>query len=319
MMTEISVLLATYNGEKVLPRTLEGYALQEDVRFEWKLVVVDNGSTDQTREVIERFQRRLKIDCLFEATAGKNCALNAGLQAIDGEAVIISDDDAIPQPDFLASWRRALSRHPSYDIFGGSVEPLFDVDPPEWMPRGRVKFAELFAARDLPEGPVEPGGIYGPNMAVRRSVFTEGLKFSESIGPDSTDINYPMGSETEFCIRAYLHGHKTWFAPEPRISHIVRSHQLEPRYCSQRAYRNGRGQAQMLWKNGIPVRRLGYSKAAIAAANTYQALRQSVRWYRTVTAVRPESRLDALWKYHENRGFRDEYTKRMKAFQSSQK
>ncbi len=187
------------------------------------------------------------------------------------------------------------------------------------MSRGRVKFAELFAARDLPEGPVEPGAVFGPNMAVRRSVFTEGLKFSESIGPDGTDINYPMGSETDFCARAHLHGHKTWFAPEPRVLHIVRLHQLEPGFCCQRAYRNGRGRAKMLWNNGIPVRRLGYSKAAIAAGNTYQALRQSVRWYRTVTAVRPESRLDALWKYHWHRGFHDEYTKRMKAFRISQK
>ena len=315
-MTEITVLLATHNGEKVLPRTLEGYTLQRDVPFRWKLVIVDNASTDQTRDIIKYFQSRLKIEPIFERIAGKNRALNAGLEALEGEAIIISDDDAIPQPNFLVAWQRAFSRQPTYDIFGGLVEPLFDVEPPEWMSRGRIKYEELFAARNLPEGPVVPGEIFGPNMAVRRSVFAKGLKFAESIGPDGTDINYPMGSETEFCVRAYAHGHKTWFAREPRVWHIVRPYQLEPGFCSRRAYRHGRGRANMLWNSGAPARRLGYSMAAIAAGNAYQNLRQCLRWCRTLTPL-PADRLDALWNYHWNRGFRDEYTKRMRAFLTS--
>lgn len=317
-MTEITVLLATYNGEKVLPRTLEGYVLQRNADFHWKLVVVDNGSTDRTPAIIKDFQTNLKIESIFEPIPGKNRALNAGLTALDGEIIIISDDDAIPQSDFLATWQRVFSQQPSYDIFGGSIEPLFDVDPPGWMSRKRTKFEELFSARSLPDGPVEPGEIFGPNMAVRRSVFRQGLKFSESIGPDGKDANYPMGSETEFCIRAHSYGHKTWFAREPRVWHIIRPHQLESGFCSQRAYRNGRGCAQMLWDKGTPARRLGYSKAAIAAGNAYQASRQCVLWCRTLTLV-PEKRLDALWNYHWNRGFREEYAKRMRASLSNRK
>lgn len=316
-MTEITVLLATRNGERVLPRTLEGYILQRDVPFEWKLVVVDNGSTDQTSEVIKRFRNRLNIEPLFEPIAGKNRALNAGLQAIDSDVVIISDDDAIPQPDFLVAWQRAFSNQPSYDIFGGSIEPLFDIEPPEWMSRSRIRFAELFTARDLPEGPVGPYSIFGPNMAVRRSVFVQGLKFAEWIGPDGTDANYPMGSETEFCARASQHGHKTWFAREPLVWHIVRSHQLRPSYWYQRAYRLGRGQARMYWSNGTPISQFGYSKAALTAGNAYQICRQYLLWCRTLTLI-PDARLDAMWNYHWNRGFHDEHVKRRKIFLSSQ-
>jgi len=317
-MTEITVLLATHNGEKVLPRTLEGYTLQEDIGFEWKLVIVDNGSTDKTWDIIKHFQSRLKIEPLFEQVPGKNRALNMGLRAIEGEVIVISDDDAIPEPNFLFAWQSVFCAQPSYDIFGGSIEPLFDVDPPEWMSRGRVKFEELFAARSLPDGPVDPREIFGGNMAVRHSVFAQGLKFSESIGPDGTHANYAMGSETEFCIRASSCGHKIWFARQPRVSHIVRSHQLEPSYWCRRAYRTGRGKAQMLWSKRIPVPRLGYSKAALASGSAYQTFRQCVRWARTLTPM-PEGQLVALWNYHWNRGFRDEYTERMTAFLSSRK
>jgi glycosyltransferase involved in cell wall biosynthesis len=315
-MIDVTVLLATRNGEWVLPRTLEGYTSQIEVPFEWKLVIVDNGSTDKTRDIIRYFQSRLKIELLVEVTAGKNRALNAGLQAIEGELIIVSDDDAIPEPNFLLAWHSAFSRQPSYDIFGGSIEPIFDVNPPEWMSRGRVKFEELFVARDLPEGPVAPGEIFGPNMAVRRTVFAKGVKFFETIGPDGTDPDYPMGSETEFCARAYSLGYRTWFARQPRVRHIVRSYQLEPKFCCQRAYRHGRGSAQMLWSKGRPARRLGYSKPAIAAGTAYQDFRQLILWTRTLTSV-PEKKLDALWNYHWNRGFRDEYMTRMMAFRNA--
>lgn len=57
----------------------------------------------------------------------------------------------------------------------------------------------MFAKRDLPEGPVEAGAIYGVNMAVRRCVFEAGFRFDEIVGPNALDPNYPMGGETEFC------------------------------------------------------------------------------------------------------------------------
>jgi glycosyltransferase involved in cell wall biosynthesis len=313
LMTDVTVLIATHNGESVLPRTLEGYARQSDIRFTWNMVLVDNGSTDRTFGIIKSFQDRLKIEMIFEPIAGKNHALNAGLRAADGEVVIISDDDAIPEPDFLIAWREVFIQQLSFDVFGGTIEPLFDIDPPEWMSRGRTKFEELFSARTLPDGPIEPGEIFGPNMAVRRSVFDQGLRFSGMIGPDQTDQNYPMGSETEFCVRAYARGHKAWFARRPRVWHIVRPYQLKFEYCSRRAYRHGRGRANMHWSSGPPARRFGYSAAAIAAGNAYQNLRQYLRWCRTLTP-QPAGRLNSLWDYHWNRGFRDEYARQLKAY-----
>lgn len=316
-MAEITVLLATRNGEKVLPRTLEGYTLQKDVPFQWKLVVVDNGSTDQTSDIIKHYQSRLKIESVFESVAGKNRALNAGLQAIDGEIIIVSDDDGIPHPDFLVAWRRVFSRQPSYEIFGGLIEPLFDVEPPEWMSRRTPKFDDVFAGRDLPEGPVEAAEIFGPNMAVRRSVFAQGLRFDESIGPNRTDPNYPMGSETEFCVRACSYGHKAWFSREPLVWHIIRPQQFELNYWSQRAYRLGRGEAQLLWSKGTPEMRFGYSTAALTISGLYQTFRRCVFWCRTLTPV-PERRYNATWNYHLHRGFGDEFKRRMKNYRALQ-
>jgi hypothetical protein len=150
-------------------------------------------------------------------------------------------------------------------------------------------------------------------MAIRRTVFAQGLKFAEWIGPDGSNANYNMGSETEFCNRAYSLGHKTWFAREPMVWHIVRSHQLEPRFWSQRAYRNGRGRARMAWNSGAIVPRFVHSPVMLAAGIAYNTFRQWALWCRTLTPV-PQDRLDAIWNYYSARGFRDEYLEQRRHF-----
>ena len=103
--TELTVLMACRNGERVLPRTLEGYRRLEAPPVGWKLLIVDNGSSDATSEIIDSFTRDLPIEILREPVPGKNKALNSGIPAIEGRLAVLTDDDAIPHPAFLAAWR----------------------------------------------------------------------------------------------------------------------------------------------------------------------------------------------------------------------
>ncbi len=311
-MVEITVLFASFNGEYVLPRTLEGYVAQSSVPFSWKLVIVDNASTDGTAGILEQFASRLPLQRLHEAQPGKNRALNRGLVESTGEAVIISDDDSIPAPTFLTEWRAAISRHLEYDLFGGAVEPQFEVSPPLWMARSRPQFGPLFGERDLPDGPIDPTDIFGPNMAVRRRVFQSGLSFDETIGPNALDPNYPMGSETEFVRRAARQGHKAWFAAAPKVEHIVRPSQLTPEFWKRRAYRHGRGVAQQQWETGLLSRnhpkiwsRRLIREARFQLKELLQGLGIASPW--------PLHRFNAMWEYHWTRGFHDEYRRRATA------
>jgi glycosyltransferase involved in cell wall biosynthesis len=308
-MIELTVLLATRNGANVLPRTLDGYVRQAEVDFSWKLIVVDNGSTDETPDVIKQFQAKLRLDALVDPVPGKNRALNMGLKTIEGNTVVLSDDDAIPHPGFLTAWRNALQMKPECDVFGGSIIPLFDLPPPEWMARTEIKFVELFASRqDLPEGPIDPHEIFGPNMAVRRTVIANGIRFNERIGPNGADPNYAIGSEHDFCLNATRRGHKTWFTPEPTVWHIVRAHQLTFEYWRKRAYRLGRGVAQRQWEMGVlgQHQRSPVVSAAITAwRKSYRALLRA----RMITPV-PLKRFKAAWEYHFYCGYHDEYVRR---------
>src|SRR5690349_24382422 len=128
----LTVLFATHNGASTLPQVLASYCQLTPPPGGWKLVVVDNGSTDDTREILESFRERLPIVCASEEAAGKNAALNTGLRLIDGDLVVLTDDDVFPRAEWLIALREAADNCPDYAIFGGRVLPRWESAPPAW-------------------------------------------------------------------------------------------------------------------------------------------------------------------------------------------
>jgi GT2 family glycosyltransferase len=300
---QLTVLLATRNGEHVLPRVLAGYRDAHPPPVGWKIVVVDNGSTDATAQVLNSFRRTLPLRVFGEPIAGKSRALNTGLQAIEGRLVILSDDDTIPGPSFLTAWAAFLEREQDFELLGGTIEPLFDGRAPQWLVESRLRFAMMFGERNLAEGPTHPDEIFGGNWAVRTSVFERGYRFDETLGPNSTDSDYPMGQETEFCRRVARAGARCWFARGPQVQHIVKPELVTTAGWAKRAYRLGRGRARLMWTIGDIGPKL--------APTWWQTLRAHARIglqrLRTLSP-HPQQRFDNVTEYHLARGFRDECT-----------
>jgi len=287
---QLTVLLATRNRAQILARVLNGYRCLVAPSARWKLVVVDNGSADETQKVLSAVKSSLPLEMHTEPRAGKNRALNKGLEALEGRLAIITDDDAIPDPMFLASWTKYFESKPECGLFGGSIRPLFEGPPPEWLVSNPHWSAMMFAARDLPEGPVEPDAIYGPNMAVRTSVFRAGFRFDETVGPNALDPLYPTGGETEFCWRVARSGFKCWFASEPLVSHIVQAGHLTLDAMARRAYRSGRARALYASRMGQTV-----------APPKFRLRQRLALW-----SPSAKSRFESRCAYHLWRGFRDE-------------
>jgi glucosyl-dolichyl phosphate glucuronosyltransferase len=300
---DLTVLFATRNGEDVLPRTLEAYCRVQQPQQSWKMVIVDNGSEDSTREILTSFKKRLPLETFQQPVAGKSRALNLGLSALEGRLVIITDDDAIPDPSFLTAWSSYLDRVQDYELFGGSIEPLFEVPPPKWILRNKVQFDMLFAERNLPEGPIGPDEIYGPNMAFRGSLFQAGLRFNENIGPND-DPYYPMGEEAHFCYTAVRNGAKAWFAKEPRVQHIIRASQRGRSFWAKRSYRHGRGVAKL-------VREVGLATPPDASRPFVMDQVLRLRYWLQMFSPFPFQRFSGVCEYHWMRGFRDEWAGRL--------
>ena len=241
----LTVLVATRNGEHTLPRALTAYCQLVPPAGGWKLIIVDNGSIDRTKQIIQSFVSRLPLTYLFEASAGKNAALNAGLNQVEGDLVVFTDDDTLPRPDWLVEIRRAADAHPSFSIFGGTVIPCWDIPPESWV-TSWVQMGPVFTLTDSTwkEGPIEAVSVFGTNMAIRTALFQAGHRFDVRIGPRAGQ--YPMGSETELTLRLERAGAKAWYCKEATVEHIIRDFQVKRSWILRRGIRYGRGRYRLL-------------------------------------------------------------------------
>jgi len=235
----LSVLLATRNRASILQQILDAFCRLQKPASGWKLVVIDNGSTDQTSAVLSSFTSRLPLRALSEPTGGKNSALNTGLAFVEGDLAVFTDDDAFPHPDWLLELRKAAEAQPTYSMFGGAIVPRWASPPPLWVQW--VEPGPVYTLTDplMKEGPIPPFLVYGPNMAIRTALFQSGARFDPSVGPRSS--SYPMGSETELTLRLSREGHKAWYVPKAVVEHLIRDEQLCQSWVLKRAIRYGRG------------------------------------------------------------------------------
>jgi glycosyltransferase involved in cell wall biosynthesis len=245
----LTVLLATRNRATILREILEAFCRLQPPSSGWKLVIVDNGSTDQTPAVLASFADRLPLHAVCESTGGKNSALNTGLGFVEGDLTVFTDDDAFPHTDWLVELRSAADAQLAYSMFGGAVVPRWELPPPlwvQWLDQGVVY---TLTDPSMKEGPMPPFLVFGPNMAIRTAVFQSGLRFDPSIGPRSS--TYPMGSETELTVRLDRQGYKSWYVPSAVVEHFIRDYQMHKSWILKRAIRFGRGDFR-LWHTVKP-------------------------------------------------------------------
>jgi len=238
----LSVVFATHNRAAGLPRVLEAFAALSSPPGGWKLLIVDNGSTDDTRAVLAGYAARLPLTVLDCPRPGKNRALNTAIPYLEGDLCVWTDDDVLPDREWLVRLRQAADLHPHATMFGGTVLPEWPEAVPPWLTERAVPFSVLYAKNEHTTGYCGFQHIFGPNMAVRRLVFAAGIRFAEDIGPDATNPLYAMGSETELLRRLQARGHRGWFEAAARVRHIVRPEQMQEDWILARAYRYGAGE-----------------------------------------------------------------------------
>lgn len=238
----LTVVMATCNGAHTLPKVLSAYCQLQSPPSGWSLIIVDDGSVDDSGSIIANFIHRLPLTHLTKKRGGKNAALNFALEEIlvdrVTDLVVLTDDDATPETDWLIRLAQCAADNPEFSVFGGRIIPDWGVEPAEWVLR-LVPLGITYAISDSQDGPVDSRLIWGANMAVRRNVFDAGHRFNNAVGP-STGA-YAMGSETEFTRRVTEAGFQCWFCNAAVIGHYIRPHQLTKEFALARSYRFGRG------------------------------------------------------------------------------
>lgn len=121
---DVSVIIPVYNGEKYLAEALHS-VLSQEVGYH-EVIVVDDGSTDQSLAVADRFVPLVRI--LKQENRGAAAARNTGIEASGGSYITFLDADDLWMPQHTTLLMQALEEHPEYDIAAGSVEQFISPD-----------------------------------------------------------------------------------------------------------------------------------------------------------------------------------------------
>jgi len=195
---QLTVILSTRNNAGMLEEFLA--ALCECVRPEsWEIIIVDNASEDNTKEIISTFSSKLPIKYSYQPISGKSISLNRGLSEAGGDIVLFTDDDVIPDKHWLVNHIRVMEENPDINIVGGRI--IVDKEiMPSWLVRSYNLRSILVTEHDKGENPtlyLDGDYPFGPNMSVRKSRLAgKNNPWPENIGPGT---RIPVGDESAFC------------------------------------------------------------------------------------------------------------------------
>ena len=234
----VSVILSTYDRAETLRETLKSICeMTTPPSLQWELLVIDNGSTDHTRQVCDSFLGELPIRYLFDGPPGKCRALNNGIQSARYELIVFTDDDVNVDQHWLPNYAAAADRHPDVGLFVGRVLPKWEAPPPKWIEDNlnTMSFLCHLDRGDL-EGVLpreDPARPVGANMAVRTVCFQQGVSYPESIGATGrthTVSAHVGGEEGEIARQVVERGWYCAYTPTAVVYHRHTRDRMTERY-----------------------------------------------------------------------------------------
>ncbi len=235
-----SIVLCTKNRAHLLESALASIAAIDYPNGAFELVLVDNGSTDGTRALVDRFRGSVSFDVryAFEERPGLSAARNRGIREARGEYVFFTDDDQHVDSKVLAEHERVAVRFGAR-VQQGGIELRFIAERPRWL-EGELA-AVLGETARLSEGP-QNIALYGGNMCFRREVFTSSIAFREDLGKGAAGYS----EDIEITRRLEAAGERVVYAPSARIFHVIGHDRAKVAFFVKNSFEKGSSDGLML-------------------------------------------------------------------------
>lgn len=237
-MIKTSFVIATRNRVQNLVTALDSIS-QAYSACSFEVIVVDNGSTDETAsEVLRRSEIDIRIKYICEPTPGLSRSRNRGVVAAVGEYCAFMDDDAKMPVDYLQTLDACLAKH-APDIAGGPIYPFYCETPPEW-------FQDAYETRlhQNETGWLAPSAfISASNLVIKTDKLREGFAFNESFGMVGNRSGF--GEEVDLLNRLRSKGCTAFYDLSLVMYHLVPVYKMTPLYYALRYFLVGASEATM--------------------------------------------------------------------------
>jgi glycosyltransferase involved in cell wall biosynthesis len=251
----ISVLVCTRNRSHSLQQTLK--SLQEmvvPIGLPWELIIVDNNSSDNTRETAKNFIHNsdLNVKYVMEINRGLSHARNRGIEESRGKIIAFTDDDCIVNQDWLTAIAKNFSSDASLFGIGGRVELYNQTDIPVSIRRcnEQVIFSSIDKIFSL---------IIGCNMAFSRQAFDIVGMFDIDFGAGT---RFASAEDSDFLYRIYKKGLKITYYPDVVVYHNHGRRNNSQIKSLNEGYAKGRGAfyCKYILMGDMGIFRLAYSE-----------------------------------------------------------
>lgn len=267
---DCSVIVCTHNRAKSLANTIYALLCQEYPLEKFEILVVDNGSIDDTKEVVESIKQKANVPLhyIFEERIGLSYARNTGVDKARGQVVCFTDDDALPGKHWLKNILLAFEDD-SVAVAGGDVYPVWPgAQKPEWLHKYLYKYLGIvdFYFSEMTELSY-PEYPYGVNIAFRRRVVVDLGGFSIDLGRSGDFLL--SGEEIELCQRIHKGGYKIVYMPDAVVDHVIAEERINKEWFLQRAFSQGTSKADIEFGVGCNTNlvRLFFKRACICVAS----------------------------------------------------
>jgi glycosyltransferase involved in cell wall biosynthesis len=244
----ISIIIPTFNRATQLLLTLHSLVRLKTSRNLFEIIIIDNGSSDTTKEIVEKCQfenEDVEIRYFYDDTPGLLSGRHRGAFESKGDILTFIDDDVNLSGTWLDSIITVMENRDDVDFLTGPNLPLYEKYPPKWLDyfwenAYEGKYCTWLSLLDL-GGEIQeihPNFVWGLNFTIRKSVFLELGGFH----PDNIPEQYQKfqgDGETGITMKAYEKGLKALYHPGVLLFHQVLPSRLTLEYFERRAYYQG--------------------------------------------------------------------------------
>lgn len=289
---KVSVIIPTLNRASHLKRALQSLVESDYDPKYFEIIIVDNGSTDDTHKISEQYNSGYPSHCIkyiYDDEPGMLTGRHRGAVEAKAEILTFIDDDIKADKGWLKAIIDTFN-NPEVHLVGGRNLPEYEITPPHWLnwfwyshPNG--KFCGSLSLLDFGEKQIEidPNFIWGLNFSIRKKTFLEVGGFHPDCIPQKLQ-HFQGDGETGLTRKIKEKGYKSIYQPKALVHHIIPAERLTYDYFDKRFFYQG------VCDSFTYIRKHGKLNEDILCLkqNNFEKIKTLIRWLKYSFFSKPE-------------------------------